>query len=132
MRIFLYSLVTVFGVSLHAQEGQLPTNQDSLFLRAIYNEALSEGEAYENLRTLTKDIGHRLSGSNSAAQAMEWGAEVMRGYGADDVRIMPVMVPHWTRGTTAVSEALLSEGIKRPLHISTLVIRSTIRRTGID
>ena len=49
MRIFLYSLVTVFGVSLHAQEGQLPTNQDSLFLRAIYNEALSEGEAYENL-----------------------------------------------------------------------------------
>jgi carboxypeptidase Q len=120
MRIFLYSLVTVFGVSLHAQEGQLPTNQDSLFLRAIYNEALSEGEAYENLRTLTKDIGHRLSGSNSAAQAMEWGAEVMRGYGADDVRIMPVMVPHWTRGTTAVSEALLSEGIKRPLHITAL------------
>ena len=44
----------------------------------------------------------------------------MRGYGADDVRIMPVMVPHWTRGTTAVSEALLSEGIKRPLHITAL------------
>ena len=56
------------AVTLHAQ-----ADSDSLLVRSIYDEALGHGEAYENLRTLTKEIGHRLSGSQSAAEAMVWG-----------------------------------------------------------
>ena len=81
--------------------GQTSTPSDSTVIRSIYDEVLTNGEAYENLRTLTKTIGHRLSGSPEAAQAMEWGAQLLRKYGADNVYVMPVVVPSWTRGSIA-------------------------------
>ena len=46
---------------------------DSTFIKSIYNEALSRGESYQNLKSLCKDIGARLSGSAEAAMAIEWG-----------------------------------------------------------
>jgi len=95
------------------------TAADSALIRSIYDEALAYGESYANLRSLTKDIGHRLSGSQSAFDAMNWGAEVMRGYGADSVYIMPVMVPSWTRGDIARAAAI-SEKTSTPLHVTAL------------
>jgi hypothetical protein len=32
-------------------------SQDSVFIRSIFNEALSHGHAYEDLRGLCKDVG---------------------------------------------------------------------------
>lgn len=72
---------------------------DSLKLRAIYDEALQNSEAYENLRELCKDIGHRLSGSENLEKAVEWSEAKMNGYGFDKVWLEPVMVPKWERGT---------------------------------
>ena len=100
--------------SLRAQQ-----NTDSLLLRSIYDQALTNGEAYENLRVLTKDIGHRLSGSQSAEDAMQWSSQVLRGYEADSVWIMPVMVPSWTRGDIAFSTAHIA-GQEMPLHVTAL------------
>jgi hypothetical protein len=88
-------------------------------LRSIYDEALTNGEAYSNLRILTKDIGHRLSGSQSAANAMEWGQSVMNAYGADRTWIMPVVVPSWTRGDIARSTAYIGQR-ELPLHVTAL------------
>ena len=99
----LRTSILLFTLLCNAFAAQAESNPDSLLLRSIYDEALTNGESYENLRTLTKDIGHRLSGSQSAADAMQWGSAVMRGYGADSVWIMPVMVPSWTRGSLARS-----------------------------
>lgn len=95
-------------------------SKDSLLIRSLYNDVLLNGEAYENLRTLTQDIGHRLSGSKSAQSAMDWGANVMQLYGVDDVRVMPVMVPHWTRGTTANATARWGDHQEKKLHITAL------------
>ncbi|MFA0961002.1 M28 family peptidase [Roseivirga sp. BDSF3-8] len=72
--------------------------KDSVILKKIYEEALAHGEAYDNLRSLTKGIGHRLSGSPQAAAAVEWGRQLMEDYGFDTVYLQPVMVPHWVRG----------------------------------
>ena len=44
-------------------------NNDSTFIRNIYNKALSEGKSYEDLRELCKKIGARLSGSAEAEMA---------------------------------------------------------------
>lgn len=71
---------------------------DSLMIRKIYDEALSKGESYENLRYLCKSVGARLSGSHQAAKAVEWGKKVMEKMGCDTVFLQPVMVPHWVRG----------------------------------
>ena len=95
-------------------------SNDSLWIRHLYDDVLLNGEAYDNLRTLTKDIGHRLSGSESAENAMQWGADVMRAYGADEVRIMPVMVPHWTRGQVASAIARWGDGQEKKLHVTAL------------
>ena len=60
-------------------------NADSTFLRNIYNEALSNGRAYEDLRSLCKDVGPRLSGSSEAEMAVQWSKLRMESYGFDEV-----------------------------------------------
>lgn len=67
-------------------------------LKTIYDTELSSGHTYENLRYLCKEIGNRLSGSPSAAAAVEWTKQLMESYGFDTVYLQPVMVPHWERG----------------------------------
>jgi len=72
---------------------------DSIFIRNIYNTALSKGESYENLRSLCKDIGNRLSGSAGAKMAVDWSKQKMESYHFDKVYLQAIMVPHWERGT---------------------------------
>ncbi len=72
---------------------------DSIFLREIYNQALSKGKAYEDLRSLCKDVGARLSGSSEAQMAVEWGKKKLEGYCFDRVYLQEIKVPHWERGT---------------------------------
>jgi len=71
---------------------------DSLFIRSIYDNALSKGEAYEDLRSLCKDIGARLSGSSEAQLAVEWSKMKMDEYNFDKVYLQEIKVPHWERG----------------------------------
>ncbi len=89
--VLLLSLFIVFSPSFSQ-------NEDSLEIRKIFDEALVEGHAYENLRSLCKDVGARLSGSPEAEKAVEWAKELLEGYQFDKVWLMPVSVPHWVRG----------------------------------
>ncbi|MFN6379496.1 MAG: M28 family peptidase [Flavobacteriales bacterium] len=75
---------------------------DSLFISSIYKEALSNGECYEHLRVLCKDVGHRIAGSAAADSAIEWGINKLKLYAVDSVYKMPVEVPHWVRGSKEV------------------------------
>lgn len=72
---------------------------DSAFIRNVYNEALSNGHSYEDLRSLCKDIGARLTGSAEAEMAVQWGKAKMESYGFDKVYLQEITVPHWERGT---------------------------------
>lgn len=67
-------------------------------LEKIYSAVLTRGQCYEWLRGLCKDIGPRLSGSEGAAKAVTYTADLMRGMKLDSVWLQPVMVPHWERG----------------------------------
>ena len=116
--ITLISSCLLISLSCYSQNSSLI--EDSITIRSIYDEVLAEGEIYDNLRTLTKDIGHRLSGSYQAEQAMHWGANLLRKYEADTVFIMPVTVPSWSRNDVATARAILSGGKIIPLHITAL------------
>lgn len=94
----LYILTILLAILLLPGAGHAQNDRDSANVKRIYEEALAHGEAYENLRSLTKGIGHRLSGSPQAAAAVEWGKQLMEDYGFDTVYLQPVMVPHWVRG----------------------------------
>ena len=65
---------------------------DSSFIRSVYDEALIRGKAYEDLRELCKNIGHRLSGSAEAAMAIKWSEAKMLSYGFDKVYLQPIKV----------------------------------------
>lgn len=83
---------------------------DSLFIRKIYDEALQNGKSYEDLRSLCKDIGARITGSAEAQMAVEWSERKMKSYGFDRVWLQEIKVPHWERGTTEAGWIHLENG----------------------
>ena len=94
----LIAVIFLFALSVHAQ--------DSLVLRKIYDEALVNGESYQNLRYLCKQIGPRLSGSANAQKAVDWTKSLMDKYGFDKVYLQECMVPHWMRGEKEVGKII--------------------------
>jgi Predicted aminopeptidases len=91
-----FKLFTAFLIiSVLPVRGQ---QEDSLMIRKIADEILLHGEAWNNLRVLTKEIGHRLAGSPQMAKAQAWGRKALEQAGADKVWLQPCMVPHWVRG----------------------------------
>lgn len=97
VKLLVLSLfLSVFGA--HAQ--------DVLVLRKIYDEALVNGESYQNLRYLCKEIGPRLSGSAHAQKAVDWTKSLMDKYGFDKVFLQECMVPHWVRGEKEIGKII--------------------------
>ncbi|MEN9497977.1 MAG: hypothetical protein RL750_876 [Bacteroidota bacterium] len=92
---------------------------DSALIRSLANEILTNGNAYENLRVLTKNIGGRLAGSQQMYQAEEWGFKALQTAGSDNTWKQACMVPHWVRGGTDQAQAISSEG-KRKLDVVAL------------
>lgn len=90
---------------------------DSLMIRRIADEILVNGQAYANLRVLTKDIGGRLSGSPQMVKAEQWGRTVLQKSGADNVWMQQCMVPHWLRGgkdEASISMLVSANNSKKP------------------
>lgn len=75
-------------------------SDDSLFIRKIFDEALTNSNCYEVLRHLCKDVGPRLSGSQGAADAVDYLYKTFQKEGFDTVFLQEMMVPHWVRGNT--------------------------------
>jgi carboxypeptidase Q len=95
----LFSLFVRSGIFLAVFAPRASGADDPLVdvTRKIATEATANGKAYANLQELTT-IGPRLSGSEGAAKAIEWGKRKLESYGCDRVILQPAMVPHWTRG----------------------------------
>jgi hypothetical protein len=101
---------------------------DSIFIEKIYHEALIEGNSYENLRSLCKDVGNRLSGTAGAQMAVEWAKSTLEKYGFDTVYLQKIMVPHWDRGTT--ERAWLQIG-DRKIALSILALGGSVGTEGL-
>lgn len=86
---FFLSLTIIFNAQ---------SQDDPSQLRSLYDYALTEGRAYEDLRYLCKEIGPRMTGSENAQKAVEWSEAQMKSYGFDKVWTQPVMVQRWVRG----------------------------------
>lgn len=92
MKIKFFSALAVAVLSFSARA------QDTVVFQRISDEALQRGTCYDNLRVLCKEVGNRISGSPSAAKAVEWGQKYMKLAGADTVWLQPADVPYWIRG----------------------------------
>lgn len=90
-----YLLVLLFAGFAPAIVSAQSADADAVKL--IFDETLRNGKSYEWLRYLTTQVGHRLSGSEGAAEAVNWAKSELQNI-ADTVWLQPVMVPHWVRG----------------------------------
>ena len=120
-----YKILIIFACAINFANCQA----DSIFIRDIYTEALSKGESYENLRSLCKDIGARLTGSAEAQMAVNWGEQKMNSYKFDKVYKLPLKVPHWERGTKETGWIKTNSG--EVLKVNLLALGGSIGTNGI-
>src|SRR5271170_3816988 len=85
----------------------------------ILQASETDEDGYVALTYLCDHVGKRLSGTPQLNTAIQWGAELMRKAGLENVKVQPVMVPKWVRGSE--SGAMIYPGaagqITRPLHM---------------
>ncbi|MEJ5106055.1 MULTISPECIES: M20/M25/M40 family metallo-hydrolase [Chryseobacterium] len=101
MKKILGTSLLFLGLAVFGQ-----AKEDSIQFSKISLEVLNNGKGYSDLRELTKNIGHRLSGSEAYEKSVQWAAQKLREAGADKVWLQEVMIPVWVRG-------------KESLHIKT-------------
>ncbi len=94
--LFITCIALWFATSGRAQSGNSDT--DAIFIKRIYNTALTQGSCYTWLDYLCHQVGPRLSGSPQAAAAVEYTRQMLDTLGLDSVWLEPCMVPHWVRG----------------------------------
>jgi len=68
-------------------------------VRRIAERALRDQGTWTKLQELCTRAPRRLSGSAAAEEAVRWARETMLADGLANVRLEPVIVPHWERGT---------------------------------
>ena len=61
------------------------TNQDSVKIKTLVDEIMTNGKAYDLLRELTKKIGGRLAGSPQQQNAAVWGKRNLEAFHPDKV-----------------------------------------------
>lgn len=110
----------------------LAQTEDSIAIKKISDEVLSNGKAYENLRFLCKKIGPRLSGSPQAQKAVEATASMLKEAGADTVYLQPCMVPHWVRGEKEKGFVQVANKEKYLLHLCSLGNSEGTGKKGIS
>ena len=97
--IRLKKTVAIFILGICFLKANSQPSKDSIQIRRIFDMALTDDKAYENLRVLCKNVGNRISGSKAADSAVNWGYNVLKSMWVDTVYKMPITVPCWSRGT---------------------------------
>jgi carboxypeptidase Q len=70
--------------------------------------------AWDRLAELVDGYGNRITGSAALERALAWATTRMRDDSLDDVRLEPVTVPHWVRGT---EHARIVRPVERPMAL---------------
>ena len=115
-------LILIFSGALNRVAGQ---NDDTVFIRQIADEILTNGKAYDDLRILTKQIGGRLSGSYQMVKAEQWGLQTMKALFPDKAWLQQCMVPHWVRGGKDVAAARVGT-VKTLKYLDVLALGNSI------
>lgn len=115
--IFLLLLSPFFGMAQVSDEAMI---------KKISDEILRNGNAYELLRQLTKNIGGRLAGSPQFAKAVQWGKLTMEQQGADKVWLQECMLPHWVRGGKDQASIVAVDAKKTTRQLDVLALGNSL------
>lgn len=100
MRVYLLSflLLSLIPFSTTAQQSSDIAAQYGDVAGKIIDEAMADATAFETLTYFVDTFGHRLSGSESLENSIDWIVSEMKKDGLDNIHTQDVMVPHWIRG----------------------------------
>ena len=128
-KIFLLTLL-LLPAFIFAQKTS--SDADAIFIRNIYDSALTRGSCYDWLTHLSTNIGGRLSGSPGAAKAVNYTKEMLDSMGLDSVWLQPCMVPRWVRGEKE-QVRIVGSNTSPPINLPALALGNSIGtgRTGI-
>ena len=118
-KIFGFLLMMFVVHFTFAQSENTFFKSDSITIKKIADDVMTNGGAYENLRFLCKKVGPRLSGSDNAAKAILATKKMLEDAGADTVYLQPCMVTHWVRGEKEEGYTLI-DGKKLSLKMTSL------------
>lgn len=97
----------------------LKAQEPAKVVSTVFDEALTDRTAYNNLEYLCKHTKGRVAGSSAAEKAIEFTRQAMINAGADTVWLQKVPVPHWVRGVEKCSVTSSVSG-KKELAITAL------------
>jgi carboxypeptidase Q len=115
-QLSIFILSFKFLIALNAQN-------DSAIIKSIFTHVLEKGSAYDHLKVLCTEVGHRLAGSAGNDKAVKWGEAYLKKIGGENVMLQPCMVPKWVRGE---KEILKTINTKVPVSFSVLALGNSV------
>jgi carboxypeptidase Q len=100
------------GCSQSRPTGAAPSPAD-----ALRETVLASSQAFDTVRSLTDEVGPRLSGSPGNEAAIPWAVAALGAAGLTRVHAEPCAVPHWERGA---EEGEMIEPSRQPLSLTAL------------
>jgi len=122
MRLSLLLAVLLLPCGLPAA----PVPGQEAMLQRIFDAALTEGRAYENLAALVTLHPGRLAGSKALEDAVVWSETTLTALGLDRVHKQEVMVPHWERGAPESVRLLAENSGESALELAALALGGSI------
>src|SRR5258706_5041024 len=120
MRKFFHRIAAIIVIISFTALAAISQNNDSVIIKKVVDETMTNSTAYANLRMLCKHVGARLSGSPTYFRAVMLTTRMMKDIGVDTMYIQQCMVPHWVRGQREEGHIILASGGKYALKLCAL------------
>ena len=121
-------LLFVFCLPILAQA---QVNQDSINIKKMVDEIMTNGKAYDLLRELTKNIGGRLAGSPQQQNAAIWGKRNMEAFHPDKLFLQPCKTPSWQRGGKDFAAIVEVDGVSINQNLEGLALGNSLGSKGL-
>jgi len=121
-------LLIVFCLPILAQA---QVNQDSINIKKMVDEIMTNGKAYDLLRELTKNIGGRLAGSPQQQNAAVWGKRNMEANHPDKLFLQPCKTASWQRGGKDFAAIVEVDGVSINQNLEGLALGNSLGSKGL-
>ena len=121
-------LIVVFFLPLILQA---QVNQDSINIKKMVDDIMTNGKAYDLLRELTKNIGGRLAGSPQQQNAAIWGKRNLEALHPDQVFMQPCKTPSWQRGGKDFAAIVSVNGKAQNEPLAALALGNSLGSNGL-
>jgi len=101
--LLVLAMLAALGCKRHHRRGTAAAAEKPSVATDLREKAARSSRAFAIVKSLTDEVGPRMSGSPGDAKAVDWALAKMKELGLQNVRAERVMVPHWERGDASAT-----------------------------